>query len=60
MGGSDNAKHIDLREHVVHDAIKAKVLKLEAVASEDNVADLLTKPLAKALFQLLQKLLVGL
>ena len=57
-------KHIDLREHFVYDAGKAtslsKVLNLEAVASEDNVADLLTKPLAKALFQLLRKLLMGL
>ena len=38
VGGSDRAKHIDLREHFVHDAVQAKVLKLEAIASADNVA----------------------
>ena len=41
---------LDLREHFVHDAVKAKVLKLEATASADNVADLLTKPLARTSF----------
>jgi hypothetical protein len=62
VGGSDRAKHIDLREHFVHDAVprQAKVLKLEAIASADNVADLLTKPLSKAPFQLLRKPLMGL
>ena len=59
VGGSDRAKHIDLREHFVHDAVKAKVLKLEAIASADNVADLLTKPLARTPFQLLRKRLMG-
>ena len=41
VGGSDRAKHIDLREHFVHDAVQAKVLKLDAVASAD-VADLVS------------------
>ena len=59
VGGSDRAKHIDLREHFVHDAVQAKVLKLEAIASADNVADLLTKPLARTPFQLLRKRLMG-
>ncbi len=27
MGGSDRAKHIDLKEHFVHDAVEAKILK---------------------------------
>ena len=43
MGGSDRAKHIDLRQHFVHDAVHAKVLKLEVVRSADNVADIFTK-----------------
>ena len=32
-GGSDWAKHIDLREHFVHDAVSCGILKLESVAS---------------------------
>ncbi len=55
MGGSDRAKHIDLREHFVHEAQDKKVLQLVPVASSDNVADLLTKPLLKASFLILQK-----
>ncbi len=55
VGGSDRAKHIDLCEHFVHDAVKAGVLKLVPVASVDNVTDLLTKPLPKAAFLTLRK-----
>ena len=56
VGGSDRAKRIDLREHFVHDAVK----ELVVVASTDNVADILTKPLSKAPFQLLRKRIMGL
>ncbi len=59
MGGSDRAKHIDLREHFVHDAVEVKILKLMPVNSVDNVADLLTKPLTKAPFLTLRKRLLG-
>jgi hypothetical protein len=59
VGGSDRAKHIDLREHFVHDAVEAKILKLMPVNSVDNVADLLTKPLTKAPFLTLRKRLLG-
>jgi superfamily II DNA/RNA helicase len=48
VGGTDRAKHIDLREHFVHEAQSNKVLQLEPVNSADHVADLLTKPLLKA------------
>ena len=60
VGGSDRAKHIDLREHFVHEAVDKKILKLEPVDSADNAADLLTKPLLKAPFWPLRKLLFGL
>ena len=60
VGGSDRAKHIDLREHFVHEAVDKKILKLEPVDSADNAADLLTKPLLKAPFWPLRKLLLGL
>jgi len=60
VGGSDRAKHIDLREHFVHEAVDKKILKLEPINSTDNAADLLTKPLLKALFWPLRKRLLGL
>ena len=55
VGGSDRAKHIDLREHYVHDAVAQGVLKLIKVSTEDNLADLLTKPLPKERFLVLRK-----
>jgi len=60
VGGSDRAKHIDLRRHFVHEAVKEKILTLKAIKSEDNIADLLTKPLPEQPFKLLRKQLLGL
>ena len=59
VGGSDRAKHVDLREHYVHDAVAQGVLKLVKVPSEDNLADLFTKPLPKDRFLVLRKKLMG-
>ena len=44
VGGSDRAKHIDLRKHFFHDARQQGILQLKKIDSEFNVADLLTKP----------------
>jgi hypothetical protein len=57
--GTDKAKHIDLREHFVHENQSNKVLQLVPVDSADNVADLLTKPLLKAAFLPLRKRIMG-
>ena len=43
----------------MHEAVSNKVLQLEPVDSVDNVADLLTKPLLKALFLPLRKRIMG-
>ncbi len=59
VGGTDRAKHIDLREHFVHEAQSNKVLQLEPVNGADNVADLLTKPLLKAAFYPLRQRIMG-
>jgi hypothetical protein len=59
VGGSDRAKHIDLRCHFVHEAVKSGILTLRVVNSSDNVADLLTKPLPEPAFKVLRKRLMG-
>jgi hypothetical protein len=59
VGGSDRAKHNDLRRHFVHDAVKDGVLTLQVVSIADNIANLLTKPLAEPAFLLIRKRLMG-
>jgi len=59
VGGTDKAKHIDLREHFVHEIQQNKILPLESIKGMNNVADLLTNHLLKASFQLLRKRLMG-
>ena len=60
VGGSDRAKHIDLRAHFVHDAVEKKFLKLVPIDSASNVADQLTKPLGSTVLPTLRKRLMGL
>ena len=43
-------KHIDIRYHFIREAIEAKQIFLEKVASEDNAADMLTKVLPTGSF----------
>ena len=59
VGGSDWAKHIDLRAHFVHDAVKDKIVSLHNVKSEHNVADIMTKALPEPAFAVLRKQLMG-
>jgi len=42
------AKHIDIRYHFVRERVAQGVVKLEYIKTEDQLADLLTKPLLKA------------
>ena len=43
-------KHIDIRYHHVKQLIKEGKLRVEHVASADNIADIFTKPLGRVLF----------
>jgi hypothetical protein len=60
VGGSDRAKHIDLRVHFVHAAVQDKIVRLYSIKSEHNVADILTKALPEPAFTVLRKQLMGL
>jgi hypothetical protein len=48
-------KHIDIRHHFVRDCVENKQIYLEFCPSEKMVADILTKPLTKAVFQELRE-----
>ena len=53
------SKHIALREHFVRKLIVDRVLIFNKIHTDDNIADIFTKPLAKAQFQRLRALLMG-
>ena len=44
VGGSERAKHVNLRIHFIHDAVAAKHLKLNKIESKLNAPDILTIP----------------
>lgn len=43
-------KHIDIRAHYVRDCIAKNVVRLDYVCTQDNPADVLTKPLGRVAF----------
>ena len=59
VGGSDRAKHIDLRQHFVHEAVEQKILKLGRINSSDNAADIMTKPLSAPNIITLRRKILG-
>jgi hypothetical protein len=60
VGGSERAKHIDLRVHFVHDAVQAGHIELQKIPSSLNAADILTKPVTSSeLFPKLRRQILG-
>lgn len=51
------SKHLDIRHHFVREKLVGGTLKLVYCPSEEMVADILTKPLSNAKFQLLKELI---
>ncbi|GKF48840.1 hypothetical protein Tco_0142091, partial [Tanacetum coccineum] len=47
-------KHIEIRYHFLHDNVQKGNISIEKVSSEDNIADILTKPLKREPFNLLR------
>ncbi|GJV94650.1 hypothetical protein Tco_1546227 [Tanacetum coccineum] len=47
-------KHIEIRHHFLRDNVQKGNISIEKVSFEDNIADLLTKPLKQELFNLLR------
>jgi hypothetical protein len=50
-------KHIDIRYHFIRDCVEKKLIILEKVLTDDNLADLFTKAFDKARFELLVQLI---
>jgi hypothetical protein len=44
-------KHIDIKHHFIRDKVAKKEVVLDYCATEEMLADLLTKPLGKTMFQ---------
>ena len=59
VGGSDRAKHIDIRRFFLQEAVAEGGVSLKPIASEDNLADLLTKPLPAPRVAALRSALLG-
>ena len=47
----DKLKHIEIKFHYIKDMVQRGVVKLQCVATDKQIADVLTKPLAKVKFE---------
>ena len=47
----DKSKHIEIKYHYIRDMVQRGVVKLLYVATEEQIADVLTKPLARLKFE---------
>ena len=47
----DKSKHIDIKYQYIHDMVEKGAVKLQYVATNEQVADVLTKPLSKVKFE---------
>lgn len=48
-------KHIDIRHHFIRDLVEKEVISLDFVSSENQLANLFTKPLDALRFEFLRK-----
>ena len=47
----DKSKHIEIKYQYIHDMVEKGVVKLQYVATDEQVAGVLTKPLSKVKFE---------
>ena len=53
----DMSNHIEVKYHYIHDMVERGVVKLQYRATEEQVADVLTKMLAKVKFDYFREML---
>ena len=51
----DKSKHIEIRYHYIRDIVQKGAVKLKYVPTEEQVADVLTKPLSHVKFEYFQE-----
>ena len=47
----DKLKHIKIKYHYIRDMVQRGAVKLQYVATDEHIADVLTKPLARVKFE---------
>ena len=47
----DNSKYIKIKYHYIRDMVQRRAVKLQYVATYEQIADVLTKPLARVKFE---------
>ena len=47
----DKAKHIKIKYHYIRDMVQRGVMKLQYIAADDQIADMLKNPLARVNFK---------
>ena len=50
----DKSKHIEMKYHFIRDMVQKGMVKLQYVSTEENIADVMTKPLSMMNFRHLQ------
>ena len=50
-------KHINVRYHFIHEALKNKLLEIKYVPTDKNIVDIFTKPLSRPLFKKFREML---
>ena len=51
----DKSKHIEIRYHFIHDMVQKGAVELKYIPTNDQTADVLTKPLPKVKFKYFRK-----
>ena len=46
----DRSKHIEMRYHFIRDLVQRGALKLQYIRTDEQIADILTKPLSASKF----------
>ena len=54
---NDRIKHIDIRHHFIREKVQQEEVAINMVSSGENLADVLTKPLAREVFERMRALL---
>jgi hypothetical protein len=50
----DKSKHIEIRYHYIRDMVQRGALNLQYISTDEQVADVLTKPLSRVKFEYFQ------